>query len=266
MVDRLRSDFRARQRRAGLTNESASSSSSSSTGGRWPTPSASLTNDQEDIESFLARQAVLKEKGINGNGAGIPLTVAARMWPTPRSSPNENRTTKPAPSHGNGHGSTLAGEAVAAMWPSASARDWKGAPDKPWGDNARPLNEVAKTWGTPSTMAANGRGYTRDGGVRGKERLALTGQATSLSPPPVRQSGSAGARSSSGGHGSHRLSLNPSFVEWLMGWPPGWTDCGSPVMAFTHWLQRQRTALSALNWNYAAPPDAEPPAMQMELI
>lgn len=35
---------------------------------------------------------------------------AERDWPTPRASENENRTTKPAPSHGKGHGKVLAGE------------------------------------------------------------------------------------------------------------------------------------------------------------
>ena len=39
------------------------------------------------------------------------LTVQAKMWPTPRASMNENRTTKDAPSHGNTHGRTLAGTA-----------------------------------------------------------------------------------------------------------------------------------------------------------
>jgi hypothetical protein len=34
-----------------------------------------------------------------------------RLWPTQRASMNENRTTKPAPSHGVTHGSTLAGVA-----------------------------------------------------------------------------------------------------------------------------------------------------------
>jgi hypothetical protein len=42
----------------------------------------------------------------------MPLPMAATMWPTPRASMNENRTTKHAPSHGVTHGRTLAGEAA----------------------------------------------------------------------------------------------------------------------------------------------------------
>lgn len=39
------------------------------------------------------------------------LRGAVQMWPTQRASMNENRTTQDAPSHGNGHGRTLAGTA-----------------------------------------------------------------------------------------------------------------------------------------------------------
>ena len=47
----------------------------------------------------------------------------AKLWPTPRSSANENRTTKPAPSHGKTHGRVLAGEAGA--WATPTVRDYK---------------------------------------------------------------------------------------------------------------------------------------------
>jgi hypothetical protein len=40
-------------------------------------------NDGEGAETFLARRAKLKATGINGNGMGTPLAVAATMWPTP---------------------------------------------------------------------------------------------------------------------------------------------------------------------------------------
>ena len=50
---------------------------------QWPTPSASVANDRESPESWHARAATLKAKHMNGNGAGLPLTVAAVQWPTP---------------------------------------------------------------------------------------------------------------------------------------------------------------------------------------
>lgn len=62
----------------------------------WPTPQAS--DYVQDSPADRRRNSP-------------PLPSIAAMWPTPRASMNENRTTKDAPSHGNGHGRTLAGTA-----------------------------------------------------------------------------------------------------------------------------------------------------------
>jgi hypothetical protein len=51
-----------------------------------PTPSASLANYDEPPETWLARREELKAKGINGNGAGMPLAVAMKLLPTPEAS------------------------------------------------------------------------------------------------------------------------------------------------------------------------------------
>jgi len=48
-----------------------------------PTPAASAANDGESPTTWLARAELLKAKHQNGNGAGMPLTVASAMWPTP---------------------------------------------------------------------------------------------------------------------------------------------------------------------------------------
>lgn len=40
--------------------------------------------------------------------------------------------------------------------------------------------------------------------------------------------------------------LNPSFVEWLMSWPPGHAVCACSATGFIHWQQHMRGALSAL--------------------
>ena len=49
-----------------------------------------------------------------------------------------------------------------------------------------------------------------------------------------------------------RRTLNPLFVEALMGWPTGWTGFASVATEWSLWLQRMRSELSQLNcW----PPD-----------
>jgi hypothetical protein len=82
--------------------------------------------------------------------------------------------------------------ADAKDWPTPQARDWKSGCSNVT-DNARPLNEEACrfTRPDPTTLTA------------GSECLP----SGLISPPPSRK-------------------LNPRFVEWLMGIPTGWTDCG----------------------------------------
>ena len=41
--------------------------------------------------------------------------------------------------------------------------------------------------------------------------------------------------------------LNPAFVEALMGWPIGWTGFAFAATAWSLWLQRMRCELSRLN-------------------
>ncbi len=43
-----------------------------------PTPSACVANDGERPETWLARREVVKAKGINGNGMGMPLSQRGR--------------------------------------------------------------------------------------------------------------------------------------------------------------------------------------------
>ena len=43
-------------------------------------------------------------------------------------------------------------------------------------------------------------------------------------------------------HSDGLLSSNPAFSDWMMGWPPGWTDPLQPVTGFAQWLQRARGA------------------------
>ncbi|WP_244656141.1 hypothetical protein [Rhizobium favelukesii] len=55
-----------------------------------------------------------------------------------------------------------------------------------------------------------------------------------------------------------RRSLNPLFVEWLMGWPPAWTlvawtDFACSETELSHFKQRMRSALLSLGLPQEAP-------------
>jgi hypothetical protein len=39
------------------------------------------------------------------------------------------------------------------------------------------------------------------------------------------------------------LTSNPSFSDWMMGWPIGWSDPMRPVTGLSRWLQRARGRL-----------------------
>ena len=49
----------------------------------WPTPTP--WRQQESIENWTERRARVREERHNGNGFGIPLDMAVRMFPTPTS-------------------------------------------------------------------------------------------------------------------------------------------------------------------------------------
>lgn len=78
------------------------------------------------------------------------LPGQAEDWPTPRASANENRTTKPAPSHGKGHGRVLAGEAAA--WPTPRATDMN--PPGIHGNGGQDLRTEVDRWPTPRTKTS----------------------------------------------------------------------------------------------------------------
>lgn len=66
---------------------------------QWPTPNASLVNDGEDLKSWEARKSRNMEKGINGNGMGTPLTIAAQNWPSPQA--KDHRSGETIADYGN---------------------------------------------------------------------------------------------------------------------------------------------------------------------
>lgn len=219
---------------------------------------------------------------------GLALPSQAAQWPTPRSSESENRTTKHAPSHGKGHGKTLAGEAVGREWPTPSSSSYgtnQGGAAGRSGPVRPSLDTLARLWPTTTTMDARASGAaaypaseTRNTGTtltdaavrqwatptasemdRGvcpsqlrRTTPGLQAEAMKWATPTsrdwkdgacadanvptnsllgrqvLRASGLQAPTTSKDGEQSSRpgRTLNPRFVEWLMGWPIGSSDCG----------------------------------------
>lgn len=103
------------------------------------------------------------------------------------------------------------------MWPTPTARlgdPRRGAPSREvagrryWAQGRRNLEDAVALWPTPTANQHQGHGYQKHGA--GPVSLTLTGAARASSGLEYDRAAS--------GH------LNPQWVEWLMGFPAGWTD------------------------------------------
>ena len=135
-------------------------------------------------------------------------------------------------------------ETESGLWPTPNQRDWKdtGATQ---GNRKSPNLETAVHWPTP-TVCGN---YNR----KGASATSGDGLATAVKNwPTPRTKGMCGgtgswellkknttieeARAMGAGNGG---TLNPMWVEWLMGWPLGWTDLKPLGMdRFRQWQQQ----------------------------
>jgi len=167
--------------------------------GLWPTPTT-----QDNIQ--------LKGKDKRGTTLG----GAARFWPTPKAS-----AAGPDFAKLDRSSTGISLQTAAAMWPTPCATDHKGA-----GKNGQLHDRLdyaaergatkSKTYPTPKT-----NGFCGGSGAAAKIR-----QNADLSTEEK--------RSMLAGNGGQ---LNPDWVEWLMGWPLGWTDSKPLATAkFRQWF------------------------------
>lgn len=127
--------------------------------------------------------ATTQDHGTRYAQGGMPLGMAARLWPTPTSSDSTG-----GPGGKRGGGNNLRTEV--RLWPTPIARDWKGPTGKSnW--NSVPDDRDRGNLSTPAI-----------------QRRAAKGKQLNLSMVVSKESGQ----------------LNPQWVEWLMGFPTGWTD------------------------------------------
>lgn len=200
---------------------------------QWQTPSAQQF-EAADLDRLLERQAECKAKGINGNGFGLTLANELQIWardqwatPCARDHFPAHTEEYVAAKRAQGHGMRNLND-EAAHWPTPAARDHKGA-------------------NSAEHVTTNGTGRMH------MDQLPNFVEHAFQPSLPV-QPTSDGPTSS-----PERRTLNPLFVEWLMGWPEGlsgfdtagtasclcaprWHGCD----CIDCWLNRQREALAHL--------------------
>jgi hypothetical protein len=162
-------------------------------------------------------------KRISGNHRTFQLRDAVKLWPTPKANDAEKRGNFDTTNPRNGL------PAAVKAWPtptsSLGSKGGRITPRKSREGGTLIEAVSARTWPTPTASASKGsspKSLTRkDGQDRSNDRLDHAVMA------------------SEGGQ------LNPTWVEWLMGWPLGWTDL-KPLETdkFREW-QQQHSICSA---------------------
>ena len=177
----------------------------------WP------TTTWKDFASTGARNY----STASGRHSGTTLTDAVRMI--------ENSARTAAPVSVSTPATVRVDASNVAIWPTASARDWKSCASNKHGENARPLNEVARLafWATPASREAGAtpeRFLERKEALGGACGVSLT--SLNLQPKLVHSGqtlpGSLVATVSPG-------QLNPAHSRWLMGFPAEWDACAPTV-------------------------------------
>ena len=167
--------------------------------GLWPTPCA--MEPHKDLEAFQAKRALARSQ--RGGGHGPNLATAVAMWPTPC-----------LPNNGGSNGKRKWKEMLWMPTPTVSDNK-RGDRMEHCLNNPKAgmnLNTYVRNFPTPS--ANDFKGSSKAGQRRGQ----LTDPDMGVIQP--------------GGQ------LNPPWVEWLMGWPVGWTDLEPLEMdRFRRWPQ-----------------------------
>jgi hypothetical protein len=207
----------------------------------WPTAQAHDTG-----RSPAAHMAMRKRVWGGDPTTATSLAVAAKLWPTSRSEDAESTGT-----HRGRDNDTLTSATREWQTPKSGGRNaYRGGPrsEEPLlAGQAQEATESATSWMTPA--AGGGTGYlsgsnrdtwrpTLDSQVRGAQPIlhSPVGLRTPTTTTPGEPSSASVQTSPQPWLPSHdaepplQRQLNPSFVEWLMGLPIGWT-CICPVAA-----------------------------------
>ena len=191
--------------------------------------------------SALRRESTARRKSAHRISGS-----ACSSWPTPKviqGGPESARRKQELGRTASGGGDL---QSTAVNWPTPMARD--GAKRSGGKRKKDDLSSRVEAW--PSPTAHDGRRPGLD--AKSTQGANLSKSVSQFSLQDL-GTGTDGLGSSPPGQTSPPPSagkpkLNPLFVEWLMGFPEGWSDAGNPTdpTAYAHW--ETRSCRLALAW------------------
>jgi DNA (cytosine-5)-methyltransferase 1 len=183
-----------------------------------PTTQSWRMSEDTSLWGELKLLVNLPKSGMTQNGALFQQPDWVRpidetdllLWPTPTTQEVEHPNAELTPSgrrkSKNGKTSHSLGLADAVqMWPTPQARDWKGPSGRSLKGTETDLPMAVQKWPTPRAAQGEARNHTVYAREYGKPQN-LENRIAQVEPSAI------------GGK------LNPTWVEWLMGFPTGWTD------------------------------------------
>ena len=175
----------------------------------WPTPSAYKQTASGDLINADGTEWDGVSK-LHSKKTGKPVQTAlldkVRNWPTPHGFSKDGKSNGPS-------GNELGRAVNRSMWPTPTMGDYRS--ERPTFDpsssqqSERSLATAARHWPTPTVHDSKNNG-------------AASQMEQNTKPLNAEIGGS----------------LNPTWVEWLMGWPIGWTDLNVSAMdKFRQWCR-----------------------------
>ena len=169
---------------------------------KWPTPSVSDTEggQQSDrVEKTQSGAYILRKKGKPDSTFGAKLSDAVLF---------EDKK----------------------MWPTPTVQDSNKA-TKRWREDHQ--NNLTAAVFNPEKMFPTPTTRDYKGGYKTESLIRKDGKSRAMDALPNAVLDGKGVETSTGGQ------LNPTWVEWLMGWPLGWTDLKPlETVKFQQWLQQ----------------------------
>jgi hypothetical protein len=199
----------------------------------WKTPQCSLLGDYTEFSETWPRWGLMRDGVLYQRQTLVRPTseTESGLWRTPQVQEGMRgvyKSKEAMDAHlDRGHQLSLSNQVVHRhLWPtprSCSAMAATITPESAWAENRFPNLETVvgrRLWPTPQASDNRDRGNMSNPAI---QRRVEMGKQIMLSQSVDPNSGQ----------------LNPTWVEWLMGWPLGWTDL-KPLATdkFRSWQQQ----------------------------